>query len=140
MKGQCVAGCGACCDPIVLPYGPFDIATSNREELVWMRNNTTHMPAREGKPRYLAHLAHPDQVLIAEDGESVNMFFYRCHHYDEERRVCTAYDTRPDMCRDYPWHGESPDSAKALPKTCGFLVDVGIEPVPVEINPARRSS
>lgn len=139
MTGQCVPGCGACCDPIVLPYGPFDIATSHREDLVWMRNNTTHIPAREGKPAYLAHLAHPGRVLVSEHGQPTNMFFYRCHHYDRDTRSCMAHDTRPAMCRDYPWHGLPPNRAKALPKTCGYLVDVGIEPVPVELKARKRN-
>jgi len=27
---------------------------------------------------------------------------FTCRHWDEETRLCTAYDARPAMCRDYP--------------------------------------
>lgn len=30
-------------------------------------------------------------------------YWYRCRNYDTESRLCTAYDSRPDMCRNYPY-------------------------------------
>lgn len=27
---------------------------------------------------------------------------YRCKHFDPKAKVCTIYDIRPAMCRDYP--------------------------------------
>jgi Fe-S-cluster containining protein len=29
---------------------------------------------------------------------------YTCRHWDEETRLCTVYEDRPDMCRDYPYN------------------------------------
>lgn len=28
---------------------------------------------------------------------------YTCRHWDEDTRLCMAYDERPQMCRDYPY-------------------------------------
>lgn len=28
---------------------------------------------------------------------------YTCRHWDEETTLCTAYEERPKMCRDYPY-------------------------------------
>lgn len=29
--------------------------------------------------------------------------FFTCRHWDEDTRLCTAYEDRPGMCRDYPY-------------------------------------
>lgn len=31
---------------------------------------------------------------------------YTCRHWDEETRLCTVYEDRPQMCRDYPYNRE----------------------------------
>lgn len=31
---------------------------------------------------------------------------YTCKNWDEETRLCTVYDERPDMCRYYPYGRE----------------------------------
>lgn len=31
---------------------------------------------------------------------------YHCKHYNKETRLCTAYEKRPSMCRDYPEYGD----------------------------------
>ena len=30
---------------------------------------------------------------------------YTCRHWDEETRLCTVYEQRPRMCRDFPYDG-----------------------------------
>ncbi len=30
---------------------------------------------------------------------------YTCRHWDEETRLCTVYEDRPQMCREYPYAG-----------------------------------
>lgn len=40
-----------------------------------------------------------DLVDMAEKG----YLFYKCSHWDEETRLCKAYEDRPFMCRDYPY-------------------------------------
>lgn len=43
--------------------------------------------ALQGKPEILAHR-------------------YRCKHFDATKKICTIYEIRPMMCRDYP--GKNP--------------------------------
>ena len=38
--------------------------------------------------------------LVAE--EQPRTFAFRCHYFDTQKRVCTSYESRPGMCRDYP--------------------------------------
>jgi Fe-S-cluster containining protein len=44
-----------------------------------------------------------------------------CRHWDETARLCTAYDQRPRMCRDYPYYGDN--GGKACDYGCGFTLD-----------------
>jgi Fe-S-cluster containining protein len=30
---------------------------------------------------------------------------YTCRHWDPQTKLCTVYDERPAMCRDYPYDG-----------------------------------
>lgn len=32
--------------------------------------------------------------------------FFTCRHWDEGTRLCTAYETRPQMCRRFPYAKE----------------------------------
>ena len=41
-----------------------------------------------------------DLVAWAEMGQ-----LYTCRHWDEETRLCTVYEDRPEMCREYPYAG-----------------------------------
>lgn len=38
---------------------------------------------------------------------------HTCRHFDDETRLCTAYEQRPKMCRDYPY-------ASGCHHGCGF--------------------
>src|SRR5262249_10218457 len=86
--GECTPGCGACCSPIVLAVRPMDIATSNDDALVWMRNNTTPVRYRHGADRYREHIGYKDLSSLVDcdpwDGEARmrSVFFYECDHYD----------------------------------------------------------
>ena len=42
-----------------------------------------------------------------------------CKHWDEESRLCGAYEDRPDMCRDYPY-------GNACSHGCGYQVDSAV--------------
>ena len=33
-------------------------------------------------------------------------YVYTCRNFDDETRLCTIYDKRPEMCRDYPYANE----------------------------------
>lgn len=40
---------------------------------------------------------------------------YRCVRWDEETRLCTDYEHRPEMCRSYPAY----DTGRECPYGCG---------------------
>jgi Fe-S-cluster containining protein len=51
------------------------------------------------------------------DGQSLSRTGRRlmtCRHWDRETRLCTVYDQRPSMCREYPYYASDCDYE------CGF--------------------
>lgn len=136
--GEC-NGCGRCCDPVVMPYGPDDLRRLkdrlDPDEYRWATEDLTLLGRREGMRR-AEYLESGMTFGIGPDGVIMLWsYFYDCRWFDKDRRVCTNYDNRPDVCSGYPWMGDPPDRRKALPPECGFVVDVGR--VPVKMGPTR---
>lgn len=49
---------------------------------------------------------------VADEEPSGGGWFFTCRHFDAKERQCSAYRSRPAMCRDYPYgqpceHGEN---------------------------------
>lgn len=130
---ECPPGCGACCDPVVLPYSRAEVQRSMPGE--WddprtrdfVLNDLTPIRRRDGLQR-AAYLSSGVTVLGAPGTPGAVVlawsFFYECRHFDQESRRCTNYEGRPDVCREYPWYGEAPDPAKALPVECIYRDDL----------------
>jgi Fe-S-cluster containining protein len=81
---------GHCCDPVVLPLSPGEIAGRKR---VWdqefMRYALTYIRWRPPEPGYSG------------------IYEYRCRYFNREARECMIYGTgrRPDLCRRHPEYG-----------------------------------
>lgn len=43
-----------------------------------------------------------DMLIERDDLPPTREPFYRCRHFDAATRLCTVYERRPNMCRDYP--------------------------------------
>ena len=52
--------------------------------------------------------------------------YWTCDAYDPEHGTCTAHDSRPPLCRDYPWYGKEPSAEQLGPiyPQCSYLADV----------------
>lgn len=137
------SGCGACCDPVVLPYTLNEIrqqlpgACAEPLDREFALEHLTPISRREGLRRAPYFTAGGVTVLGAPGQPGSEFlaysFFYECDRFDRETRQCTAYDDRPPMCSEYPHYGQ-PDPAKAIPLMCAFRADIGlpVEDVPVE--------
>lgn len=136
MSAEC-NGCGACCDPVVLPYTQRQVAGMLPDEYLtaderrFVLEDLTPITRRDGMARasYLSagvtvmgQPGSPESVVLAWSA------FYTCRHYDPETRRCGNYANRPRMCREYPWYGDGPDPAKALPGPCAYRADRGETP------------
>ena len=131
------ARCGACCDPV-----PFS-AEKLEAALRWSTAALDGVPSPEDDwPHWLKHgwpEEQKDQAAVFYDPagkQRENADFIAAHWkplddrncacdaYDPETFSCTAHDTRPPVCRDYPWYGREPADADRLPKQCSYLADV----------------
>lgn len=73
---------------------------------------------------FLAWQAHVNGFLFQRVDPKSRVFYFRCTHYDHERRQCDSYESRPGMCRDYPLLLTEQPSPQPLER-CGYrLLDV----------------
>lgn len=58
-----------------------------------------------------------ESTLDADGEEGPSRHWYTCKHFNRETRLCTIYETRPAMCRNYntkPWNSCGLKKCKAL--------------------------
>jgi Fe-S-cluster containining protein len=48
---------------------------------------------------------------------------YRCDQLGDDGR-CMAYETRPLVCRGYPWYGQPPREMELADPNCGYFYDI----------------
>ncbi|KKK79505.1 hypothetical protein LCGC14_2832790, partial [marine sediment metagenome] len=99
---------GHCCREFPLPFGPEKLKEQCRRN--GQRNDITKAPVLDGD-------VIADMVVyrgfrrwscdnIAEELQAQSeMHFYTCRHFDKESGDCAIYETRPRMCKDYPYRG-----------------------------------
>lgn len=68
------------------------------EEEAYIADMVIEITAGEAVMRLAAFGAKPPGPKKLTDGTQ----YYRCRHWDEGTRLCREYESRPDMCRNYP--------------------------------------
>lgn len=109
----------------MLPFTKEEAAKSSLDPYVkwWVETVLTPMSPKEAK-RLEPHLfARPH---ISLDPDLIQPFFYRCAWFDDQERVCTNYEGRPEGCRKFPWKTGRPVPGAHLPPTCSFNQDIGV--------------
>ena len=85
---------GQCCEKFWLPYSPEEL----REYYVKIYKY------KETDPLFYAELEQiAPMVIYIGPTENGNGHWYTCKWYDKETTMCTIYEVRPDMCRNYPY-------------------------------------
>lgn len=88
---------GHCCRAFNLPYAPNELLDGAQ---------------RFGDGEYIADMviylglcdALPDRKpALDSTGQVAMAHFYTCRHLDEDTGNCTAYETRPKLCSEYPY-------------------------------------
>lgn len=128
MTIACTKDCGACCDPVLLPYGRIAAMSDPaipKADRDWARDHLSVVSAKEG---YAKHPYLKGRAMVDQFGEFMLPVFYRCDLFDTETRRCTDYDNRPGTCRNYPLYGGTEVAANAaLPPGCSY-VELKIKP------------
>lgn len=140
MSAGC-ARCGSCCDPVTFAREAYDAVVK------WSASAMAGVPdpgTDEGWPHWLAggytedqraaairryapgSITRQDADFLAAHWKPIDDKTCACDAYDREARLCTAQDSKPPVCRDYPWYGRDPGSedGKGMPLHCSYLADM----------------
>lgn len=129
MNGLGCARCGDCCENIW-------VRTSLERLAQWRADGSyDDRPEQVYNIDFMVRHWHPNPPR--EDGE----VSFSCDQFDPVHRLCLARDTRPPVCRDYPWYGAAPRDGVLTNPRCSYLLDLkpderpdGARPlIPIEV-------
>jgi Fe-S-cluster containining protein len=113
--------CGACCRVLVLAQSPDEV-----RDMAAVTNIL-------GIPSDFTFAAAHWHPLTREEALARNPFyvhalpaethFYRCDQLGADGQ-CQAYETRPLVCRGYPWYGQAPRDMPLADARCGYAYDL----------------
>jgi len=112
---------GSCCVAFMLPEGPEFYKKDYEVYLEWVKDKAKSRPSTTEieiiSPMLIYHglgwwyyttdtfLSEKEEPTWKEDGCDPPTHHYTCKHFDVETRDCTIYESRPNMCRLYPYDG-----------------------------------
>jgi Fe-S-cluster containining protein len=110
VRSVCSA-CGDCCDPVWFPLPPAEIRQGAE---------VARRPDDAANLRFAR-----DAWTWTGEVDDLAGWAYRCAMFDEATRRCTAHETRPPVCRGYPWFDDVPRRGlPLLPTRCSHWADV----------------
>lgn len=95
-KGKCA---GNCCTDIVV--SGFTHADLREAYLGWLRQETT-FTGPSGTFPMIQDIFFLFPMLKPKGYDAGGREVYSCKHYDQPSGLCTIYEFRPTMCRNYP--------------------------------------
>jgi Fe-S-cluster containining protein len=111
-------GCsGACCAAFHYAYTHDEVAAITAEahpQDLFIQNMLIPLSTGEARERREGFGYGIDGIDLTQD----NHQWFTCRHWNEETRLCGAYEDRPSMCRDFPYREPC--------ATCGFCPDEDI--------------
>lgn len=116
------ARCGDCCDPVTVG---FHVETWAPRRLL---EPDLSAESRENCEFMLAHWTTVHALVQTDDENVIVGYQVRCDAFNPTTRLCEARETRPPVCRDFPWYDREPGShgevAASLSPRCSFNADV----------------
>ena len=116
--------CGACCRVLTLEQSPDEVrAMASITKVLGIPSDTI----------FAAEHWHP---LAREEAMRRNPFYtsrlpadahlYSCDQLGNDGR-CKAYETRPLVCRGYPWYDQPPRHMELADPSCDYFYDIVTE-------------
>ena len=134
------AGCGSCCDPVILPDDTFEglagwttaalegVPDPGTDEgwAAWAAIGYTDDQREATVNTYTPGSRYQaDANFITGHWHPLGDHEYRCDRFDPATRLCGAHGDRPPVCQDYPWYGEEPAGRiQDTHRHCSFLADL----------------
>ena len=127
------AQCGRCCE--VLSVGNY-----TKKDFRAMASEDGPFASKHWH-RIAKPTARARNPLLVSNQTAKHAKYYTCDQYDSETHECLAHETKPPVCRGFPWYGQSPNPrAISFLPTCSYWVDVPQERWPDGIIPLTSVS
>lgn len=118
--------CGKCCEAIVL-----NIPMSTILRIAKSKENKFSDPSYKFCSIHWHEISQTEAFMInpyLKDQERCkkinNAYFYTCDKFGKESRLCMCHDTRPPVCKGYPWYSKDVHPEDPLySASCGFKTD-----------------
>ena len=94
---------GKCCAVFYFPYEEEDFKTRalHVKDGAYIVDMLIPLSAKESAERLERFGITGNFDPVKNEGHH-----FTCRHWDEDTRLCTDYENRPEMCRDYPYNHE----------------------------------
>lgn len=113
MKSECNR-CGECCRVIHIGHTKKTLRTIKNPDVKFILKHWCRISRKEAYKR--------QPTLKARDWNG--FYFYACDAWDEKTHLCKMYESRPEVCRGFPFYGEKSSEAK---NDFGWLKIMGCE-------------
>jgi Fe-S-cluster containining protein len=121
------ARCGDCCDPVHL-----DPDNAAKVGAIRLRRATEGVPADLSPTDSATFIQeHWTELDVTPGGTT-----YSCDQFDPVSRQCMVHESRPDVCRGYPWYDDEVKTGDRFGEVdrCSYLLELA----PHERPPGAR--
>jgi Fe-S-cluster containining protein len=120
------ARCGACCSPVPFTREQHDDVSKWSTAALAGDFIAAHWTPDGAVGKYdPASRWRQDADFIAAHWTPDGDGGCKCDAFDPATAMCTAHDSRPPVCRDYPWYGREPGTGgMKLHPQCSYLADL----------------
>jgi len=118
--------CGACCRVLTLEQSPQEVRNVAALTAVLGIPSDHRFAAEHWRP--LTREEAMQRNPIYTSSLAADAYLYSCDMLGADG-LCKAHDTRPLVCRGYPWYGEPPRDMVLADPDCDYYEDVVTEHV-----------
>jgi Fe-S-cluster containining protein len=118
--------CGACCRVLTLEQSPAEVQRIATLTAVLGIPSDHQFAARHWKPLTRAEAMQRSPLYTSR--LAAEAYLYSCEMLGPDNR-CQAHDSRPLVCRGYPWYGEPPRDMELADPDCDYYEDLVMDQV-----------
>jgi len=116
--------CGACCRVLTLPQSPDEVRQIAAVTSILGMPSDHRFAAEHWHPLTRAEAMQRNPLYTMQ--LKPDAYLYRCDMLGDDG-LCKAHETRPSVCRGYPWYDEPPRDMPLADPDCDFYEDVVME-------------